>query len=217
MWGSTFLLGGVLSSAKSSELNPYQVYSPRDEYVESIVASEGKIRKGDKILVLDTSYWRKEYDKLQLQSKLLDINAERLSQEYVDKYILGPLNANIQKARTLEANDSHIKAFIESALQLKVSDSEGLLSLQLTTAEIELDKARASTESASDALATKLIDLEKERADLADERMHLAASLHDFQSLIELSALGAPIDGTLRIHASAGVFVEKGDLLFEIV
>jgi hypothetical protein len=207
---ASILLSGAGSSlAKSDESSIRHVYSPRGDFIEKIIARPGqRVDVGEPILKLSTLEWDRELQKLGFQIRILDIASERMTDDYVNTYVLGPMEAMVNYRKTNVDNYQFIFDYTWSLIG--VGDAE------VKQAQTKVDDAKAEMANAVDALEIKKRDIAKQKADKETDRLQLVRSVELIKNLIKLSTILAPRPGRFELKAFEGVFVEKGDLLFEL-
>lgn len=186
-----------------------QTFSPRHAVIDTVLVQDGQpVTAGQPILKLDSLDFERELQKAQFQLKLLDIAAERLTDDYLNDFVYGPMQSMI---------DFRSKVMDErAAVRDYVATDVGSDPAKIADAEAKLDAANAEKLNAVDSLARKKLDVANQKQDKEAEHAQATQSVGFMQKLIELSTLVAPVTGKVSVRTVAGVFVEKGDLLFEI-
>lgn len=184
-------------------------YSPRDEFVAKILLKTGQpVAAGQPILKLDTMRLERELEKTQMQLQVLDVAAERLTDDYLNSYVFGPMQAMIDFRKVAAGNADFTRNY--------VATSAGADDAQIALAGAKLDAASAELLNATDALERKKLDITRKKTDQDADRAQLNKSRELIQKLIDFSTIRAPRAGQLELQTVEGVFVEKGDALFAI-
>jgi len=186
-----------------------QILSPRHATVETVVVQNGQsVLVGQPILKLDSLNFEREQQKAQVHLRLLDIAAERLTDDYLNAFVYGPMQSMITFRSTVVSD--------RQAMRDDVAGRIGVPQPTIDGAEAKLDEAKAELSNAVDSLARKKLEIAKQKLDKEAERTQLTQSVQFMQRLIDLSTIVAPVAGKIDLGTVAGVFVERGDLLFEI-
>jgi multidrug resistance efflux pump len=206
------LSNSVSLSARSAEFD--RIYSPRDEFVEKLLVGESQIViAGQPVLKMGSLEVERQLMRYSMQLKILDLTDERLTSEYLDKYVFGPMEA--------------LKSFRQSTVGTASASLDWLQGQQRFSGAVsqqDIQKAEAGEKeqdaellNSDDSLAKKKLDIEKQKAAAQIERAQLTKTVALMRNLIEISTIVSPSSGRVQFHTVAGVFVEKGDLLFEVV
>jgi hypothetical protein len=147
-----------------------------------------------------------------MQLRVLDVAAERFTDDYLNSYVFGPMQAMVD-LRTKTLNDfKTVAEWLEKQRKYVGNVSEQ----EFKENEAEAKEAIAEEANALDAIEKKKTEIDKEKVDNEVERAQLIKSVELIHNMLRLSILASPRGGKVNVRVVAGVFVEKGDLLFEI-
>lgn len=209
---STLLLG-VVSSSPSLADNPHKIYAPGNVFIGKILAAPNKPTAAQKpVLLLDTLDLELELAKYEGKLELADLSAQRLADEYVTQFVTGPMNQVIGFRGQSEAFAQEVAQIATNkfgaGFPTGAPDQQQSLS--------HLNKTSAQKSLAIDALAKKQEQITVERAKNDAEKTELQKKIAAVNNQIQFCSILSPISGVLRLHVAEGIFVEKGDILFEV-
>jgi multidrug resistance efflux pump len=199
------------SSANSS---PHRIYSPGNVFIGAIIRNSGDpIQSLQPVLNLDTLDLEWELASYEEKLELANLSAERLADDYTTRFVTGPMN---QAITFRQENETFAEAIFEITRKEFNAGYADINAADLDTADSNLHKAIAQKFSAVDALAKKKNQLAMEQAKNDAERLELGEKITIAKTQIERCSILSPSDGTIWLHVAEGMFVEKGDLLFEV-
>jgi multidrug resistance efflux pump len=207
---ASYLLRGDSSWAQS-HIN-YEVRSPANTFVAAVLAKDGdRITNGTEVIEFDTTHLEILVVQKTRELKSRQIRNERLSNQYVNDFIIGPLNSLKEKYDFVLESQEHYLQFIENAFaagRASVSDFELAHKNHL--------EAQAALDSVSRRIEKEQISIEAQRSEATSSIDGLNKEIVSIVDQIARCRVVAPLDGRLSLDILAGVFVERGDLLFSI-
>jgi hypothetical protein len=195
----------AIYSVKSLSTTSETIFALRDCYVDRL-AESGKIVTGAMVFELNAFEIDRNTFRLARERTLTEITAARLEQGYLQKLVLGPLEAALQLASSdVQSSQQELKFVhdqfnVGMVLRSEVNLAEARLSEKSGSfLQTERDLAKAKLD-----IQTQTSRLKAEQADL-DERMKLNHLIKDIHAYV------ASKPGSLECHTFAGAFVEEGD------
>jgi multidrug resistance efflux pump len=173
------------------------------------------------VLRLDTLDLESELARYKCELDLASISAEKLDTKYLNRFVLClelddsapcPLNAllkihqNIGQAlNRLEADVRRraLASFVSGEAQDRISSR-----VQEAVAKVEQDLHQ---------IAKTTNEIQEQQSTNEAKQSDLRLKIQITERQIELCTLLAPGPGTLVVHAWPETFVERGDLLFEVI
>jgi multidrug resistance efflux pump len=208
----TLPLGVALPSLSLADFAPNKIYSPANIFVGNIFVDSGaNITAQQPVLILDTSELEEELARYNGRAGLAKISAERLTDAYLNQFVTGPLNQLIALRTQDEQNAQRTAEQVQNQYDAGIASQ-----LDTEQATSSTQKASAQRFSAIDTLSKKNVQIVQERAKSAAEINDLQQKIAILQVQIKLSTILSPRAGVLQLNVTTGIFVEKGDVLFEV-
>jgi multidrug resistance efflux pump len=210
---STLLLSGGSSLPSLANFTPYQIYSPGNVFVGRILTQSGDATETlQPVLILDTLDLDWELASYEEKLVLANLSSQRLADEYITQFVTGPIKQLIESRKEDETFAQSIfdttQDLFKAGLNVGAAD--------VKTAESHLNNTSAQKFSAIDALTKKNSHIAAERAKNDAEKTELREKIRIVKTQIHSCSILSPRAGTIQLHVAEGVFVERGDLLFEV-
>lgn len=225
---SILLSNAALSLPKSPDFIPHKIYSPGNTYIGQVLLKSGDdVTSQQPVLLLDRLDLESELAKRRCELDLARISAERLEDDYVKRFVLctsgvpadDPPGSTACPLNKIE--DFRFKVFDAAN---KFDDWEKSYLEVGNILPMQYDLYHADTLKAAAALVKAREELAKVSSQVAEQRTSGDAKISALQkqiTIIEeqiaLCNIVAPGYGRLVVHVFPEMFVEKGDLLFEVV
>jgi multidrug resistance efflux pump len=196
-----------------ADFTQYRIYSPGDVFVGRIVTrSSDLIGTLQPVLLLDTLDLEWELASYEEKLELANLSTQRVTDDYVTQFVTRPISQLIASRKEAETFAQKIfdttQNFFKAGANVSAADVQ--------TAQSHLNKTSAQKFSAIDALAKKNSQIAVERAKNDAEKTELRKKIRIVKTQIERCSILSPGAGTIQLHVAEGIFVEKGDLLFEV-
>jgi multidrug resistance efflux pump len=203
------------SDVKACRSGPAKLraYSPANTFVDEIYVSTGQsITTNDKILRLDTSDLEMKKARYEVDRSKLARYSEQLTPDYTQKFLIAPIDYLLMKYSGSFDNANRIVDFVH--LQVNVGH---MLLKDLEKVTANLDDMLALISTASESKEKKTDEITSEQATVAAQLDRYSKMINLVQKQIGEAAIDALADGCVVMHVEAGIFVERGDLLFDVV
>ena len=209
------------SSPNSTASAPNRVYAPDHVFIGEVLVASGDMVKAEQaVLRLDTLDLTSELARYQCELDLENISAQRLDDNYLNRFVLCVQSAADQSCplnKLLEMRRQAADASVNEGYNVQTYYEAG------TKSETDVLQANARTEKRVAAVEQTLDDIDKTTTKIRERRALNEAKIARYrkqidvvQRQIELCTILAPGNGRVTVPVVPGIFVEKGDLLFEI-
>ena len=190
------------------------ITSPLEIFVTKIyptVISGKLVAKDDALFDLDSSVLDLSLIRQSAMSKLLQIKAERLTEEYVSKYIMLPL----EEAKFV-AHNNLVAAKDALVTAIDKRNVGKLTSVDVLQSQSNLEAARTAYRDAIDAIDRQHVDITRHRETQIASEEHLAASMKFLTLQMGRRTIKAPWAGRISINVGENTFLDKGDIIATI-
>lgn len=173
------------------------------------------------VLRLDTMDLESELARDKCELDLTFISAEKLDDKYLNRFILCLQDDNAQPCPMNAMLKIH-QGIAEARVNFENTEKAYVQGGNLDHATYELSQAHTQEAMATvnqdlDQIVKKTEEINKQRATSDAKILDLRRKIEIAQHQIELCTILSPGSGKVVIHVASGIFVEKGDLLFEVV
>jgi multidrug resistance efflux pump len=211
-----------LSSPKSTNFIPHQIYAPDNVFIGDVLLTSGnEVTAHQPVLRLDTIDLESELARYKCELDLTLISAEKQDDKYLNRFTICLQDDNGQPC-PLNAMLKIHQGIAEARIILEDVEKVHVLAGTLDEATYHLSQAHtqdalATIQQDLGQIAKKTDEINKQRANNEAKISDLRRKIEITQHQIELRTVPSPGSGKVAIHVVPGIFVEKGDLLFEVV
>jgi multidrug resistance efflux pump len=187
------------------------ITAPLDMFVEAIFVASGKVIEGQPLLKLDSRKLERELAHQMAVIDLLKIKSERLSESYLDEFVFGPLNEDLN----YKIANCNILTETKKQMQHRFNVGE-ILRLDIDLAVSALVKSHAEVTAAHDEIYAHKVSVKKQLAMQQAAETTAREQVDLLKTQVDRTKVVSPWNATVRALTADGLFVEKGDSLIEL-
>lgn len=180
-------------------------------FVQAVPIGAGPVKRGQQILKLDARRLEKDLARWVAFAELLKIKADRLSDDYLEEYVFGPLR-----------EDRQVKIEKRTALALASEQTKDrrsvgtVTSVDVLSADASLAAGEADVAATRAEIAAHMITVRKQRMIQVASERNVQEHIETIKVRISLTTVLSPWDALAKPLTTGGLFVEKGDPLIEL-
>jgi multidrug resistance efflux pump len=199
-----------------------KIFSPDNVYIKDVLVRTGDhVSAQQPVLHLDPLDFESELAKYECDLDLTLISDKKLRDQYLNQFVIClqgsvdnqvcPLNTLLRLKREIFATAINVANDIETAVP-----GGAAMEADLELATSQVDKQAASVNQTLHQIAKMTDQIREQRALNEAKILSLRRQIEITQHQIELYTIVAPSAGSVAVKIFSDMFVEKGDLLFEI-
>jgi hypothetical protein len=196
-------------AVRSEDRHLHSIVAMRDAYVD-LLTPGGQQPSGKPVFRLNHFELELETFQLKQQQLLMQITADRLSEDYVNKLVYEPLQKAIDFAtedlRWAQLEKDSIDFDVDYGTQQRFSDEAQELVALVEERTILLERAQAD-------LIQRKIEIDSQQRRLKAEQDDLKQRLDLDDQIRELHVYVLPAIGVVDFHTYDGAFVKEDDLI----
>lgn len=181
-------------------------------YVDAVRVMQGaRVSKGDVLISLDQGDLRRRVIRAEARKSLLLLKAARLTDEYIETMIYGPL----MRSSSLAQEDVETYAGMVKTTIDKFDDGE-VTSTDVASVRGDHAAAVAELTKLRDTMLRARQQIARDRAQLKADHVLLDAEFAYILEQEKARLVTAPVGGIFSASVAPGMFVEEGDMLANI-
>jgi hypothetical protein len=199
-------------ACRAEHRESFKIYSPTNAFVSTVFVKSGdQMQPETQVLKMDTKNLEFELVKYQGEIEKRAIYSERLDPGYINDFVLTPMK---------QLQDMYAQSFTDVSLILEHQKAEAELGLailsDLEIAQAVVDDTTAKQAAAAESILKKTAEIDAERSRIEAEINKLKQQIVLTEQQIRNATIKALNRGCVIMKTNCNVFVERGDLLFEV-